>query len=204
MFRCGGFVLGFSTNHAILDGKSAAQMFLNLGSAARGHGLLTPQVNPDRTPFKARSPPQIRFPHHEYSSAPTKTTSFTSRHRSSPVVFSDKYTHKVFPFLPQTLASLKSKAGPGGGSTFDVLLAHIWRARTRAMMMADDDDNGETTVLFAVDVREKVGPPPLGEDFAGNAVITGFARAKTRDLIDGSLGFGRERMERFMAFVFDI
>ncbi|GER37390.1 HXXXD-type acyl-transferase family protein, partial [Striga asiatica] len=207
MFRCGGFALGFSTNHAILDGKSAAQMFLNLGSAARGHGLLTPHINPDRTQFKARSPPQIHFPHHEYSSsAPTKTTSFTSRHCTSPIlVFSNNnnYTHKVFPFPPQTLATLKSKAGPGKSSTFDVLLAHIWRARTRAMMMmSDDDDDDEeiTTVLFAVDVREKVGPPPLGDDFVGNAVITGFAMAGARDLVKGGLGFGvgvvREGRER--------
>ncbi|KAM7280053.1 hypothetical protein ACFE04_007187 [Oxalis oulophora] len=37
-FKCGGYVIGFSTNHCVLDGKSASEMFGNLASICRGEG----------------------------------------------------------------------------------------------------------------------------------------------------------------------
>ncbi|KAL0393235.1 UNVERIFIED_CONTAM: 3'-N-debenzoyl-2'-deoxytaxol N-benzoyltransferase [Sesamum radiatum] len=196
-FECGGFALGFTTNHAILDGKSASEMFHNLASICRGEGLKTNHINNDRTCLKARTPPQIHFPHTEYvklARTSSLVSSFTSQKRPSPSphVFSDKYTHKLFSFTPQMLKFLKQKAMIKC-STFEAILAHIWRARTRAVLGhdRDQDQDQDSTVLFAVDIRDMISPP-LPSSFIGNAVITGYAQAKARDLVDGPLSYGVE------------
>ncbi|KAL0367699.1 UNVERIFIED_CONTAM: 3'-N-debenzoyl-2'-deoxytaxol N-benzoyltransferase [Sesamum radiatum] len=117
-FECGGFALGFTTNHAILDGKSASEMFHNLASISKG----------DDQVLNVRSNP-----------------------------------------------------------------SHIWRARTRAVLGHDRDQ--DSTVLFAVDIRDVISPP-LPSSFIGNAVITGYARAKARDLVDGPLSYGVEMVRK--------
>ncbi|KAG7996064.1 hypothetical protein I3843_01G141200, partial [Carya illinoinensis] len=65
-FSCGGFSVGFVTNHGILDGKSASEMFQNLASICRGENILNQVLYNDRTCFRARIPPQIKYPHMEY------------------------------------------------------------------------------------------------------------------------------------------
>ncbi|KAI3459279.1 hypothetical protein Pfo_015942 [Paulownia fortunei] len=199
-FECGGFALGFMTNHAILDGKSASEMFHNLASICRGEGLKTKLINNDRTCIRARTPPQIQFPHNEYLKL-AKTTSlassFTSQKRTSPspLIFSDKYIHKLFSFTTEMLTLLKEKAMVKC-STFEAILAHIWRARTKASFDGENQNHDqESTVLFAVDIRDKVSPP-LPNSFSGNAVITAFASAKAHDLIEKPLSFGVEMVKK--------
>ncbi|KAL6503405.1 hypothetical protein OROGR_025328 [Orobanche gracilis] len=191
MFKCGGFALGFMTNHAILDGKSASQMFLTLASICRGQqGQITKHLNNDRTSLKARTPPQIQFPHDEYVKTTSSASSFTSQNRTSPspLIFSSNYTHKLFEFPPEMLSLLKSKAEMKC-STFDAILAHIWKARTKSTV--EDHEDRESTVLFAVDIRDMM-IPPLIDSFVGNAIVTAFATAKARDLIEKPLSFGVE------------
>ncbi|KAL7123832.1 hypothetical protein ABFS83_14G009200 [Erythranthe nasuta] len=204
-FECGGFALGFMTNHAILDGKSASEMFNNLASICRGEALKPNIINNDRTCIRARTPPQIHFPHKEFVNPTTKTSSrsiassFTSRERTSPspLIFSDKYKHKLFSFTSEMLKKLKEKSTIKC-STFDAILAHIWKARTKANFNHKDQDQ-ESRVLFAVDIRDKISPP-LPNSFTGNAVVTGFATTKARDLIEKPLSFGvgmvKEGVER--------
>ncbi|PIN08152.1 Omega-hydroxypalmitate O-feruloyl transferase [Handroanthus impetiginosus] len=197
-FKCGGFALGFMTNHAILDGKSASEMFQNLASICRGESLKPTFINNNRTSIRARTPPQINFPHKEYiklSKTSSLPSSFTSQNRTSPspLIFSDKYTHKLFSFPSETLKQLKQKAIITC-STFEAIVAHIWRARTKASFKNLIPDQ-ETTVLFAVDVRDKISPP-LPKSFAGNAVITAFATAKACDLIQKPLSFGVEMVKQ--------
>ncbi|KAK4388458.1 Taxadien-5-alpha-ol O-acetyltransferase, partial [Sesamum angolense] len=55
----------------------------------------------------------------------------------------------------------------------------------------DRDQDQDSTVLFAVDIRDMISPP-LPSSFMGNAVITGYARAKAKDLVDGPLSYGVE------------
>ncbi|GFP96627.1 omega-hydroxypalmitate o-feruloyl transferase [Phtheirospermum japonicum] len=198
MFQCGGFALGFTTNHAILDGKSASQMFHNLASITRGQGLVTQHINNDRTCIRARSPPHIQFPHDEYvnlTKTPSLASSFTSLSRTSPspLIFSDKYIHKLFTFTPQMLSLLKQKAKVKC-STFETILAHVWRARTKASVEKNHEDR-ESTVLFAVDVRDIISPP-LKKNFVGNAVITAFASARSHDLIGRPLSFSVEMVRK--------
>ncbi|XP_052188938.1 acyltransferase GLAUCE-like [Diospyros lotus] len=198
-FECGGFALGFMTNHSILDGKSASEMFHKLASICRGEEealkLKTLALHNDRTPLRARNPPLIKFPHEEYiqpqnpSSLPT---SFTSQNRTSPspLIFSKMYDHRLFHFTPSELTSLKQKAA-AKCSTFEAIVAHIWKARTKAVFPNPDDFS---TVLFAVDIRSKTSPP-LPSGFVGNAVTTAFASAKVGDLAEKPLAFCVEKVK---------
>lgn len=159
-FSCGGFSLGFMTNHAIVDGKSASEMFENLACICRGEkGIKTQLINNDRRCMTARNPPQINYPHKEYiqlSKTSSLPSSFTSINRisPSPLIFSRKYVFKLFSFTPQMLKSLKTKINTKC-STFDAMVAHIWKARTRALIEAGENAHSfsSSTVLFAVDIR---------------------------------------------------
>ncbi|KAL6971302.1 omega-hydroxypalmitate O-feruloyl transferase [Sarracenia purpurea var. burkii] len=199
------------TNHGILDGKSASEMFHNLASICRGDETLKTLIVPnDRTPFRARNPPQIKFPHQEYLSPANPSslpTSFTPQNQTSPspLIFSTNYDHKLFSFTPSMIISLKQKAaaaaamdaGGTGCSSFEAIVAHLWRARSMAVF---ENPDAFSTVFFAVDIRSKMSPPlPVG--FAGNAVVTAFATAKVEDLAEKPLSFcvdkvkeGRERV----------
>ncbi|XP_077217697.1 acyltransferase GLAUCE-like [Tasmannia lanceolata] len=189
-YKCGGFSLGFVTNHCVLDGKSAAEMFLNLASICRGEGLMTHILYNDRTCFRARNPLQIKYPHKEYTKLEeisAFSSSFTSPNQpsSSPLLqLSDNHDYKLFTFTFDMLNSLKNKAMTKC-STFEAIVAHVWRSRTKAVF---EDPSEMSTVLFAVDIRSKISPP-LPDGFIGNAIITASASAKVKDLAEKPFSF---------------
>ncbi|KAL3571306.1 hypothetical protein D5086_028555 [Populus alba] len=64
-FKCGGFVLGLCANHCMFDGIGAMEFVNSWGATARGLALDAPPFL-DRSILKARVPPKIEFPHHEF------------------------------------------------------------------------------------------------------------------------------------------
>lgn len=189
-FQCGGFTVGFLTNHAILDGKAASDMFLNLASICKDGGLKIPYIHHDRTYIKARYPPMITFPHEEYIMLPkisSLPTAFTTSYESSPspLIFAKKYCQKLFNFDNRMINLLKEKAMTNC-STFEAIVAHIWKERTKVIF---HDPNEFSTVLFAVDIRSKISPP-LPDGFVGNAIITAFATSRVIDLVKNPISYG--------------
>ncbi|KAI3877034.1 hypothetical protein MKX03_004171 [Papaver bracteatum] len=61
-FKCGGFVLGLTSNHAMFDGISGLEFMKSWGEVTRGLPLTNPPFL-DRTILKARNPPQVIFTH---------------------------------------------------------------------------------------------------------------------------------------------
>jgi len=59
-------------------------------------------------------------------------------------------------------------------SSFEATVAHVWRARTKAVF---ESPNEISSVLFAVDLRSKMSPP-LPHGFMGNTVISASANAR--------------------------
>ncbi|KAI8561620.1 hypothetical protein RHMOL_Rhmol04G0354700 [Rhododendron molle] len=195
-FKCGGFALGFMTNHGVLDGKSASEMFHNLASICRGEGLKSQITHNNRTSLRARNPPQIKFPHNEYvklPKIPSLPTSFSSQNKTSPspLIFSRKYYYKLFPFTQETICLLKEKAMVSC-SSFEAIVAHTWKARAKAVFGQNPD--GFSTVLFAVDIRGKISPN-LPDGYVGNAVITAFATARVKDLEEKAFGYVVEKVK---------
>ncbi|XP_008786402.1 omega-hydroxypalmitate O-feruloyl transferase-like [Phoenix dactylifera] len=201
-FKCGGFSIGFVTNHSILDGRSAAEMFENLASICRGEGMKTHLLNIDRSCIRARDPPQIKFQHTEYTKlaeATSLASSFTSpiQPSTSTPLPSLQLDHdfRMLSFSPDMIRCLKEKAATKC-SSFEAIVAHIWRARTKAVF---DDPDGISSVLFAADIRSRVSPP-LPHGFGGNAVITASASAKVAVLgekpFSFCVGMVKEAIER--------
>ncbi|XP_028552963.1 omega-hydroxypalmitate O-feruloyl transferase-like [Dendrobium catenatum] len=186
-FRCGGFSVGFVVNHSILDGRSAAEMFLSLASICRGEGLQTHELNTDRSSIRARSPPQIKFKHTEYTKlAEASSTSFTSPILSSQAIRDPPRisNFRLFSFSPEMINHLKNKSELKC-SSFEAVVAHLWRTRTKAVF---DDQRKMSSVLFAVDIRSKLSPP-LPHGFIGNAVITASASAEVEEMEKKSFSF---------------
>lgn len=204
-FKCGGFSIGFVTNHSILDGLSAAEMFQNLASICRGEGLKTSVFCNDRTCFRARDPLQLNFPHREeqkpieISSLPS---SFASPKQPTPppslLKLSHNYSCKLFSFTPEMINTLKAKAN-SKCTSFEAIVAHVWKARTKAIF---EDPSEISTVMFAVDIRTKVSPP-LPHGFVGNAVISACASAKVGDLDEKPFSFCVEKVKEAKGSVTD-
>lgn len=204
-FKCGGFSIGFVTNHSLLDGLSAAEMFQNLASICRGEGLKISVLCNDRTCFRARDPLQLNFPEREdekeleISSLPS---SFSSPKQPTPppslLELSHNYSCKLFSFTPEMISILKAKAN-AKCSSFEAIVAHIWKARTKAVF---DDPSEISTVMFAVDIRTKVCPP-LPHGFVGNAVISACASARVADLDEKPFSFSVEKVKEAKQSVTD-
>jgi len=177
-------------NHCILDGIAVREFEANLASLTRGDDLIT-VPNADRTLLRARNPPKIRHPHFEYSKSTNIENLFTIRGTTSTNVKNSAAENQihVLHLSPQKIASLKKKAQENKTlkniTTFQVVAAKIWKARTIATKM---DDDKASTMLFPVDVRKMV-VPELPHGFAGNALVPGFARATVKELIELEDGF---------------
>ncbi|KAH7678739.1 Transferase protein, partial [Dioscorea alata] len=191
-FSCGGYSIGFVTNHSIMDGRAAAEMFQTLGSICKSstqviplhlqtkHSTLT--LNLDRHSYiKPRSPPLITF-HHDSEYTISSSSSFTNLPLN--LYLSPTHTCKVFSFTTSMINSLKLKAMTTC-SSFEAMVAHLWRTRTKTVF---DNPLATSSVLFAVDIRTKLNPP-LPPNFIGNAVITTAATAKVMDIEDKPFSF---------------
>ncbi|CAL9166400.1 unnamed protein product [Musa hybrid cultivar] len=202
VFRCGGFSIGIMTNHSVLDGKSAAEMFEKLAAICRGDGPKTLELHVDRSCIRARYPPQRRFHHTEYTKR-RDDTCFTSPEQPSPstalLQVSKNHDYRVLSLAPDMIDGLKRKAMTECYSSFEAVVAHLWRARTKAVF---DDPLEISSVLFAVDVRSKMSPP-LPRGFTGNAVITASASSGAAELGERPLCFAVKRVREAIGRVTD-
>ncbi|KAI5315491.1 hypothetical protein L3X38_044667 [Prunus dulcis] len=134
--------------------------------------------------FKARNPPNISFPHFEYSKATDRTGIFTVRGMSGTnmkLSTTLNPTRLIYLFQDR-IASLKKAALKDGRlkscTSFQVVAAMTWKARSIAV---DIPDEKISTILIPVDVHKRVVPPaPPG--FAGNALVPAFAHATVKEL----------------------
>ncbi|KAJ7945670.1 omega-hydroxypalmitate O-feruloyl transferase-like [Quillaja saponaria] len=179
-FKCGGFVLGLCMNHCMFDGIGAMEFVNAWGDTARGLPLKVPPFL-DRSILKARIPPKIEFPHHEF--AQIEDLSDTSK------LHEEEMLYRSFCFDPEKLEQLKKIAMEDGVldrcSTFEALSAFVWRARTQALRMQPDQ---QTKLLFAVDGRSKFDPP-IPERYFGNAIVLTSSLCSAGELLENPPSF---------------
>jgi omega-hydroxypalmitate O-feruloyl transferase len=162
-FKCGGFSIGLAQNHCMADGLSTVQFLHNWAEITRGLPLsISPFI--DRTIQKARQPPKVEFPHHEFSEI-EDISDLAGLYSSEPIEYN------AFDFDERRLNRLKQIAAEDGivinCSSFVALTAFVWRARTQALKMSPDQ---QTKLLFSIDGRSRVNPP-LPKGFWGNAIV---------------------------------
>ncbi|KAF9605204.1 hypothetical protein IFM89_014317, partial [Coptis chinensis] len=179
-FKCGGFVVGLGMNHCLFDGIGAMDFVNSWGETARGVSLtLPPKI--DRSVLKARNPPKIEYPHHEF--AEVEDISNTSE------LYEEEMHYRSFCFDPEKLEQLKMKAMTEGVfdkcSTFEALSAFVWKARTESLKMKPDQ---QIKLLFAVDGRSKFDPPlPIG--YFGNGIVLTNSICRAGDIVENPLSF---------------
>ncbi|KAM0954695.1 hypothetical protein TB2_022827 [Malus domestica] len=178
-FKCGGFSLGLCMNHCMFDGIGAMEFVNSWGKIARGLPLTAPPFL-DRSILKARNPPRIEYPHHEFSEI-TGTSSTNND------LCEEKMLYGSFSFDSEKLEKLKMKAREEGAlencTTFEALSAFVWKARTRALNLLPEQ---QIKLLFAVDGRPKFRPP-LPKGYFGNGIVLTNSICLAGDLLDKPL-----------------
>ncbi|KAI4376190.1 hypothetical protein MLD38_013980 [Melastoma candidum] len=185
-FECGGFSIGIGTSHSLFDGPAALD-FLRSWSAnstsTKGsrdlqnrnpvfeRGRLLISTFDDRTSSPLRNTTNTKANGIEHMHQLIKQAAIDhaaakgcSNHSSG----HDKYSLQTFRISKAQLESLRKRFDENSTwSSFEVVSAHLWKARTRALGIKK-----QTIVClqFAVDTRTRV-VPLLPKSFAGNAYV---------------------------------
>ncbi|KAL2536179.1 Shikimate O-hydroxycinnamoyltransferase [Forsythia ovata] len=183
-FKCGSLVVGFTAHHLVADGHSTSNFLVAWGQACRGLEI-SPLPLHDRTIFSPREPPIFEFEHRgvEYINKKLK--------KVYPLIHNgveDIVAHKVH-YSAAFLAKLKGKASSLNGknkpfSTFESLLAHLWRGITKARGLSEHET---TQVRISVDGRHRLNPKV--PNYFGNLVLWAFPKAKVNDLLNQPLPY---------------
>lgn len=203
-FKCGGFCVGLLVSHSLMDGQSSAEFLLNLASTARGEGLL---IEPkfDRTSLKPHIRLHINHQQHDLVEHRVSMSEFTASGTqvNSAKKIPEIRSYRTFTFTPDMLKRLKQTAMRDNiisrCSTFDVMVAHLWQARTKAVFQ---DPTQKSTVSFAVDIRSKINPP-LPKGFVGNGVVTAYATAPAREVKENPLSYCVAEIQKAIASITD-
>lgn len=125
-FKCGAICIGNSIHHSFGDAGSLVCFMEAWSRAARG---LPVKITPffDRTVLRAREPPSPVFPHTEYQpppfhNPPVKSLAYRSDPDSDSGVASLKLTR-----LQVKALRAKAEVADSKFSTYELLVAHIWR-----------------------------------------------------------------------------
>ncbi|CAN1827181.1 Omega-hydroxypalmitate O-feruloyl transferase [Linum perenne] len=197
-FRCGGFVVGLSVNHCMLDGIGAMEFVNSWGETARGLPLSVPPFM-DRSILKARNPPKIEYLHQEFLEIEDKssTTAAINGKEEQTTVY------ESFCFTPEMLEKLKSMATEDSNlekcTTFEAMSGFVWRARTKALNLAPDQ---KTKLLFAVDGRSKFSPP-LPKGYFGNGIVLTNSISDAGELLGKPLSYAAGLVHDAIAMVTD-
>ncbi|KAI3854668.1 hypothetical protein MKX03_005264 [Papaver bracteatum] len=193
-FKCGGFVVGITMNHAMADGTSAMEFMKSWGKVTRGLPLTSPPFL-DRTILKARNPPKVEFTHGYEDIVDVSNT--------EALFEQEMLINKSFIFHPENLEQLKKKAMEDGVlqrcTSFEVLTALMWRARTQSLRLNPDQ---QVRLLFAVDGRSRLDPK-LPKGYFGNAFLMMNCQCSVSEMLDNPLSSTIERIQNLIKLVTD-
>ncbi|XP_077209990.1 omega-hydroxypalmitate O-feruloyl transferase-like [Tasmannia lanceolata] len=193
-FKCGGFVLGLSMNHCMFDGLGAMEFVNSWGETAMGLPLSVPPFL-DRSLLKARNPPKIEFPHHEFAEMKDISDTFN--------LYQEEMLYRSFCFDSEKLEKLKTKAMKDGEldrcTTFEALSAFVWRARTEALNLRPDQ---EAKLLLTVDGRSRFNPP-LPKGYFGNGIVLTNSLCSVGEILEKPLSFTVGLVKKAVSMVTD-
>ncbi|GMI92457.1 BR-related AcylTransferase1, PIZZA [Hibiscus trionum] len=209
-FGCGGFSIGIGASHSLFDGP-ATYDFLHAWASnsailkqKRGTELYKPVhergalLVDDRRltklPESGSSATRVVAIDHLYQLIKQAMTAQTSGPDN--MKFTTGNTHEVgnsnlvlktFHLSGAMIESLKSKVlserrSSFSCSSFDLIAAHLWKARTKALGVSK---GAMVCLQFAVDIRNKM-VPPLPTGFSGNAYVLASVALTAEELEAGS------------------
>lgn len=179
--------MGVSFDHCLCDGRGAAQFLMGLAEIARGETKLSIEAVWQREDLKPHQPYLVRFQHDELLESGFIANPNCSMQQQMANVKTEDLILASFFISSDVLQSIKQPIAEElkeHCSTFEVLAALAWRARTVALGIPLDHT---VRLLFAVDVR-RVFDPLLADGYYGNASYLACARNTTAgEVVNGSL-----------------
>ncbi|KAK9690986.1 hypothetical protein RND81_09G169000 [Saponaria officinalis] len=180
--KCGGFVLAYRINHVIVDGTGVTQFLNAVAEYARGAEFLSVYPIWRRELVRARDPPRVTCLHREYEQIPD-------------ISIGDDLVYKPFVFGPTQIAALRRflPAHLKSATTFELLMAVIWRSRTIALGIRPDE---EVRVRVYINARHKYKNPPLPTGYYGNVIATPNAISTAGMLTQNPIGYAVELLKK--------
>lgn len=175
-----GFFIGFTFNHAVVDGESTWLFINSWAKISRGCCNQVSKLITLERWFPSGIQHPIRFP---FTIEPQKNDS-DGNEKFNP-------SERLFHFTKEKIAQLKLKAnmeiGTNKISSLQSLFTHLWRSVIRSKQF---DPHEEVYYMVAIGARSRF-VPPLPEDYFGNAVEVCRVTMKAGELLeDGGLGKG--------------
>ncbi|XP_050209078.1 putrescine hydroxycinnamoyltransferase 3-like [Mercurialis annua] len=181
-FACGSLVVGFIVHHSVADGNSTFKFLVDWGKVTRGVDISSLPLH-DRTIFKPRNPPRFEFENRgvKFIQKLLKDCPDNVENNNNIVV------QKVH-FTADFLSKIKAMTKPY--STYDTLVAHLWRVLTKARGL-----NGFETshVIVSVNGRMRMARK-VPNEYLGNMVLWAFPSAKINDISHEQLPYVAKRV----------
>lgn len=125
-FKCEGFVVGMRTSHLMFDGVGGAQFLRAIGEMARGY--TQPSIPPIWSRAEMPIKPQFSLPNSSPMPPPPPSSSSALM----------TLQRKFIDIPPHQITKMKNKLINQKCSTFDVLIAKLWRSKLRAIKTNPD------------------------------------------------------------------
>lgn len=197
-FSCGSFVVGFTTQHIVADGRATNNFFLAWSQATRGVAIDPVPVHDRASFFTPRDPPLVEYEHRGVEFKPyEKVDSEHDSHAGDDEVVINK-VH----FSREFISKLKAQASEGAHrpySTLQCVVAHLWRCMTKARGLENLE---ATSVCIAVDGRARMSPQ-VPEGYTGNVVLWARPTTTARELVTKPLQHAVELINREVARIND-
>lgn len=186
-FGCGSLSIGFGYSHSLFDGIGAFNFLEAWAALSKGRDDQQPlqQPNHSRELLLATNASAKESIYNQFNSMPVQdlygipTNARASDDKSWEKTLSElcnlnkqRCKLKTFFMNEETLQTLKSQVLASGQlsgncSTFEVLAAHLWRVRVKALEL---NSTTKICLQFPVNARNRL-EPPLGKNFSGNAFV---------------------------------
>ncbi|KAF5205274.1 3'-N-debenzoyl-2'-deoxytaxol N-benzoyltransferase-like [Thalictrum thalictroides] len=172
-FTCEGFVLAYNTRHSICDGLGTAQFLNAVGEFARGfeHPTIAPVWDREAIPTSSKQALPLGEPGLPLALPPMPNF---------------QLEHATIDISREKINKLKNEFQELTGnycSSFDVVVASLWRYRTQAINL---DEDISVNLVFSANTR-KFLDPPLADGYYGNCFHPVIVTASSGWLVDASI-----------------
>ncbi|KAJ3674667.1 hypothetical protein LUZ60_005283 [Juncus effusus] len=188
-FTCGSLVVGFTAHHLVADGHATSNFLVAWGLATRGLAIDPIPLHTRGELFKPREPPLIQYEHHGVEYTKDKFNEKMKYYHESDEK-EEVIIHKVH-FTKEFIGKLRAKASIGISkpySRFETILAHLWRAVTKARQLGGHET---TEIRISVNGRMRMNPK-IPNEYFGNLVLWAFPHSKVEDLVNQPLQYATE------------
>ncbi|KAK9742185.1 hypothetical protein RND81_03G153700 [Saponaria officinalis] len=193
-FGCGGYSIGIGTSHALFDGQATFNFLSVWASKASLNNNVTGQGKALdwHKPMHTRETLHTICRHQTPTNSPTAFANCSAIQHlyqlivqaspggvmlNNPQAFVSSTPEdcvlKTFHFTSSMIENLKRRVSYGFNnysspcSSFEIVTAHLWKARTKALGLRRDR---MVCLQFSVDTRTRL-TPPLPQGFSGNAYV---------------------------------